>query len=256
MPCGKSCLCCVSFFVLDCPLFSKASRFEAVHSFTVTMRFSTLFALFLSSSGIVLAQNQACSQLTGYQPALAYCQIKFPVAIPTVTKTTTTTVTPKASPTTTKSVKSATTTTQGQGNRRTRTITAVVEQTVTNCGNVAGPTCLPQLAFPIEWPDIFSGNMGSFANLSPREMEHEVQRRWGGNNQWGNGAGNSWANGGNSGWQNNFNQMMTWINILSQGPGAAQSLCSCIQPKPSTTSTVSGSPWKLVHTSNTNISNR
>lgn len=204
--------------VQDCPLSIKAIVREAVHSFIFRMYQQMIIILFLSALGLSLAQNQQCSTLADYKPALVYCAIKYPVTVPIVTNTITKTVTIKSHPTQTAAVTSQITTTPkvGQGSGTTQTMTAVVVKTVTNCDHIPFPTCLPELDLPVAWPSILNGELSKFV---PREVEERDYRGF----------------GGSSG----FSQALAWMEVLTQGDMAARNLCSCIQPRPSKTATVS-----------------
>lgn len=172
------------------------------------MNFSTLLFLFISAVGLSLAQSQQCSALANYHPALVYCAIKYPIAVPTTTSTTTKTM---AQSTPTSPGTAGTSTTRGGGKKSTRTMTAIVTKTITDCGHIPFPTCLPELDLPIEWPSILDGKLGNHGLRAIAGRAYKSSEQ---------GSG--------------YSQALAWTKILTQGDMAARNLCSCIQPRPKT----------------------
>lgn len=187
------------------------------------MRFHASLILLASALqlGTVLAQEDDCpTQLKDYQPALAYCSIRYPPGPTTVTVT--------VSPTTTSAYTAITPTItstsflSSNDGRSTKTLTSIAEHTVWSCPTAVPTNCKPVIP-------TFPRSGGLLEKRSEEEESYETAKA-----EYESDLKKRLFGGFNF----SENPALTWLRVLIKGSNEVQSTCACIQT-PSKTITVS-----------------
>jgi len=178
------------------------------------MRFHASLILLASALqlGTVLAHEDDCpTQLKDYQPAVAYCSIRYPPAPTTVTVT--------VSPSTTSAYTANTPTTtptsfvSSNDGRSTKTLTSIAEHTVWSCPTAVPTNC--KLIIPT-----FSRSGGSFDKRSEEEESYETAKA-----EYESDLKKRLFGGFNF----SENPALTWLRVLTKGSSEVRSTCACIQ---------------------------